>query len=147
MFFFLSVTLRWHSVVKNHEVGILEVNFLCQKCQNLSIFFIGPNKLHNPNLVIKQFDTALQYYGLRINSKIRIEFRCRTFSTNIIHNMFPTYASFNVILVKFFAYKYHFKVCMLHLYNYVGQFVTYIVTLELLALNSFIIMSSQCALF
>ena len=27
----ISVTLRWHSGVKNHEIWTFKVNFLCQK--------------------------------------------------------------------------------------------------------------------
>ena len=29
--FLISVTQRWHSGVKNHEIWIFKVNFLCQK--------------------------------------------------------------------------------------------------------------------
>ena len=29
--FLISVTLRWHSGVKNHEIWTFKVNFLCQK--------------------------------------------------------------------------------------------------------------------
>ena len=31
IFFLISVMLRWHSGVKNHEIWTFKVNFLCQK--------------------------------------------------------------------------------------------------------------------
>jgi hypothetical protein len=37
--FLISVTLRWHSGVKNHEIWTFKVNFLCQKMSESFYFF------------------------------------------------------------------------------------------------------------
>ena len=37
--FLISVTVRWHSSIKNHEIWTFQVNFLCQTFESYHFFF------------------------------------------------------------------------------------------------------------